>query len=249
MRYVACIFLLITLAAPARALDLSDREIQGLQNQCSDMTVGERVAFWAERFVGTPYDPDPLGEYVTEQVIVADRRVDCMYLAFRAAELAVSNSPASAVDAALGMRFHTRGILEHGEVMNYDDRYQYAIDMLRSGKWGEDVTPTLPGSVDMEGSRGIDTVKVLPQEAVEGASGLLKTGDMVYFVKYPAKRVVGEIVGHIGILKREGPNADDPLYLIHASGRKNHGGEVVKVPFGDYVKDMPFVGIMVGRFN
>ncbi len=56
---------------------------------------------------------------------------------------------------------------------------------------------------------------------------------------------MGEIVGHIGILKREG----EDLYLIHASGRKRRGGEVVKVPFGDYLIDMPFAGIMVGRFN
>jgi len=249
MRYAVIILMLALLAGPVLAHEMADKEIQGLQNKCSTMTVGERIAFWAEQFVGTPYDPDPLGVYVSDGVIVADKSVDCMYLSFRATELAISNSPEAAVEAALRMRFHTKGIVEHGEVMNYDDRYQYAIDMLQSGKWGTDITPTLPGAVEMEGAREVKTVKVLPKEAIQKDMGLLKTGDIVYFVKDPAKRVVGEIVGHLGILKREGPNSDDPLYLIHASGHKNRGGEVVKVPFGDYVNDMPFVGIIIGRFQ
>jgi hypothetical protein len=232
------------LLSPAHALELTNKAIASLQAERSEMPVGERIAFWAEKFVGTPYDPDPLGVYVTEQVIVADDRVDCMYLTFRAAELAVSDSPASAVNAALSMRFHKKGILEHGEVINYDDRYQYAVDMLRSGKWGTDITPTLPGATDMKGSRGIDRVSYLPAGAIPEAMGRLRSGDIAYFVKDPSKRVVGEIVGHIGIIKRDTTG----LYLIHASGRKNHGGEVKKVPFGDYVSDMPFVGIMVGRF-
>jgi hypothetical protein len=244
MRHIASVFLLIFLITPAHALELTDKEIASLQAECSDMPVGERIAFWAEKFVGTPYDPDPLGVYVTEQVIVADERVDCMYLTFRAAELAVSNSPASAVDAALSMRFHKKGVLEHGEVMNYDDRYQYAVDMLRSGKWGTDITPALPGATDIKGSRGVETVSYLPAGAIPEAIGLLRSGDIVYFVKDPSKRVVGEIVGHIGIIKRD----TSGLYLIHASGRKNRGGEVKKVLWGDYISDMPFVGIIVGRF-
>jgi hypothetical protein len=252
MKRAALVLILIFLPGPALALELTDREIASLQAECSDMPVGERIAFWAEKFVGTPYDPDPLGIYVTKQVIVADKMVDCMYLTFRAAELALSNSPASAVEAALSMRFQKKGILEHGEVMNYDERFQYAMDMLLSGKWGTDITPTLPGATGMKGSRGVDRVSYLPAGAIPGAMGHLRSGDIVYFVKDPSKRMVGEIVGHIGIIKREGKREDitenETLYLIHASGHKNHGGEVKKVLFGDYVRDMPFAGIMVGRF-
>jgi hypothetical protein len=57
--------------------------------------------------------------------------------------------------------------------------------------------------------------------------------------------VVGEIIGHIGIIKREGKS----LYLIHASGRKNRGGKVKKVPLAEYAANMPFVGIIVSRFQ
>jgi hypothetical protein len=63
-------------------------------------------------------------------------------------------------------------------------------------------------------------------------------------VKAPGKRVADEVVGHIGIIKAEG----DSLYLIHASGKKNGGGEVKKVLFDDYIRSMPFAGVKVGRF-
>lgn len=228
----------------AHALDMSRQEVEDFQRETAGLPVGERIALWAEKFVGTPYDPDPLGEYVTRRAIVADDRVDCMYLTFRSAELALSETPDEAVRRALDMRFHTHGVVRDGEVVNYEERYQYAIDMLRSGKWGRDITPTLPGAAELEGSRGIRSVTALPAGAVPRAYGSLRSGDIVFFVKEPSKRVVGEIVGHIGILKREG----DGLFLIHAGGRKNAGGEVVKVPFGDYLSGMPFWGIMVGRF-
>jgi len=67
---------------------LTDEEIQKVQPLLKDRPIGEKIAFWAEKFVGTPYDPDLLGEYVSKEVIVADERVDCMYLTFRAVELA-----------------------------------------------------------------------------------------------------------------------------------------------------------------
>ena len=49
----------------------------------------ERIAFWAEQYIDVPYDTDPWGDYVRKNVIVADERVDCMYLTFRSVELAL----------------------------------------------------------------------------------------------------------------------------------------------------------------
>lgn len=237
--------MLIVLLIPRPSLSfMSEDDIAGLQRATSGMSVGQRIAFWAEQFVGTPYDPDPLGEYVTEEVIVSDERVDCMYLTFRAAELALSGTPEEAVEVALDKRFKDRGILKDGKVLNYDGRFQYAVDMLTSGKWGRDITGTLGETVQMEGSRGIKTVSVLPPALIPGAVPLLESGDIVYFVKKPENRVVGEIVGHMGIIKREGQEA----YLVHAGGKKNQGGEVKKVPLTDYARSMPFAGIMVSRF-
>ncbi|MEK6583095.1 MAG: hypothetical protein AABZ25_12000, partial [Nitrospirota bacterium] len=116
---------------------MPETEIASFQKEIADKPAGERIALWAEKFVGTPYDPDPLGEYVTKKVIVADERVDCMYLSFRAVELAMSLTPEEAVNIALDKRFINRGKLgNNGKVLNYEDRFQYGEDMLDSGRWG-----------------------------------------------------------------------------------------------------------------
>jgi hypothetical protein len=245
---------IVLMASPVCGLMLSDKEIAERQREMSQVHIGEKITLWAEEFLGTPYDPDPQGEYVTKKAIVADQRVDCMYLTFRSVELAMSETPEEAVQVALEKRFINKGILsEDGTVLNYDRRFQYAMDMLKSGKWGNIITDSHPKSTGIEGARGLETVKILPRAVLLG--GLrklampkvrlgLQSGDIVYFVKDPKKRVVGEIIGHIGILKLE----DDELNLIHASGSKHKDGVVKKVLFADYVSSMPFIGIIVGRF-
>jgi hypothetical protein len=119
---------------------LTEEEIQKSQTLLMKKPVGERIAFWVEKFIGTPYDQDPLGEYVSKAAIVVDERVDCMYLTFRAMELAISHTPAEGIQVALDKRFHTQGILKEGKVVNYEDRFEYGEDMIFSGKWGREIT-------------------------------------------------------------------------------------------------------------
>ncbi|MFN3740294.1 MAG: N-acetylmuramoyl-L-alanine amidase-like domain-containing protein [Thermodesulfovibrionales bacterium] len=200
----------------------------------------------AERFVGTPYDPDPLGAYVRKKVIVYDEEVDCMYLTFRAVELALSQNEEEAMKVALEKRFFTKGILgPDGKVLNYDERYQYGEDMIDSKKFGEEITSVIGRTVSIKGSRGRALIKIIPASEIKNIINKFKSGDIVFFVKKPEKRILGEIVGHIGIIKVE----KDNIYLIHASGRKNGKGTTVKVPFLDYIKDMDFLGIKVTRFK
>src|SRR5512136_2955395 len=104
---------------------LSDGEIRKFQTFLSNQAAGERMAFWAEKFLGVPYDRDPQGVYVTRSAIVADDAVDCMYLTFQSVELALSRTPEEAIQVALDRRFQTRGILQEDKVLNYDDRFQY----------------------------------------------------------------------------------------------------------------------------
>lgn len=243
MRMFAGVLLILALSAPASAF-MDNARIAALQKELQALPLGERIARWAEEFVGTPYDPDPLGEYVTKKTIVADGRVDCMYHTFRSVELALSLTPAEAVEAALEKRFKTRGVLSGGEVANYDERFQYAMDMLASGKWGTDITRQLASTEQIPGARGFGAVHIIPALLVPEAEKGLTSGDIVFFVKDPQKRAVGEIIGHIGIVKRD----ESGVWLIHASGRKNRGGEVRKILLGDYTKSMPFVGIKVSRF-
>ena len=244
--YIASLVLAMMLSHNANAFPSSYNEISEMQKKISGGPVGERIAAWAESFVGTPYDPDPLGQYVTTRRIVADESVDCMYHTFRSVELALSNTTAEASELALGLRFRTRGVLgPDGLVQNYSERYEYAMDMVRGGRWGRDVTAELGNILRIRGERGVEYLDILPSEGIIGAMGSLRSGDIVFFIKSPDKRVVGEVVGHLGILKTE----EGEVYLIHASGRKHKGGRVVKVPFTEYASDMPFIGIIVTRFQ
>lgn len=231
---------------------MTEADVAVMQKKVAGLPAGERIAFWAEAFIGTPYDTDPLGVYVRTERVVCDTEVDCMYLVFRAAELATSDTPEGALERALELRFTTRGVVKDGRVVNYDERFAYAEDMIASGKWGRDVTAALGDTVSIPGSRGRETITVLPVSELAGPESLarLRDGDIVFFVKDPARRVVGEVIGHLGIIKVE---LGRPM-LIHASGTKRRadrpgGGAVKKVPLPDYIGDTKFIGVQVTRFE
>lgn len=159
------IFLLIaflSLSITANSF-ISDDEIALFQRELERNPVGERIAFWAEKFVGTPYDPDPLGGYVTKHVIVADERVDCMYLSFRTLELSLGRTPSEAIMIALDKRFMNRGRIVDGKIVNYENRFQRGEDMLDSGKWGREVTKEIGPITKMKGSRGRNKIRIIPK--------------------------------------------------------------------------------------
>jgi hypothetical protein len=211
-------------------------------------TTGSRIAFWAEHFVGTPYDEDPQGAYVTKRLIVADERMDCMYLVFRSVEIALSRSAEEAIQVALEKRFHHRGLLRNDKVLNYEDRFQYGEDMIRSGKWGREITAAIGRLVRIPGARGYLHVDALPPAELMKGLNQIRSGDLLFFIKDPQKRGIGEIVGHMGIVKVEGQEPRE-VYLIHASGEKNKGGVVKKVPLKAYLPRMPFVAVQITRFD
>jgi hypothetical protein len=225
---------------------LTEEEIQKFQILLMKRPIGERVAFWAEKFMGTPYDKDPLGEYVTRAAVVADERVDCMYLTFRVVELALGQSPEESIQVALDKRFHSKGILKEGKVANYEDRFEYGEDMIFSGKWGREITGDIGNTFRIRGSRGKDFVDILLPDEIYRGLKKLRSGDIVFFTKKPEERKIGEIVGHIGIVKVE---QDQEAYLIHASGTKERGGMVKKVLLKDYVSQMPFIGVKITRIR
>ena len=231
---------------------LTGEEIQKSQTLLIGKPIGEKIVFWAEKFVGVPYDTDPLGEYVSKTAIVADERVDCMYLTFRTVELALSRTPAEAIQIALDKRFHSKGVLVDRRVMNYDDRFEYGEDMIESGKWGKEITSEAGRTVKIKGSRGKDFVEILSTGTLRRGLKNLRSGDLLFFVKRPEKRLKGEMVGHIGIVKvEESPKGegDREVYLIHASGVKEKGGAVKKVLLKEYVLKMPFIGVKITRFQ
>jgi hypothetical protein len=231
---------------------LTDEEIQKSQTHLKGQPVGERIVFWAKKFIGVPYDVDPLGEYVSKATIVSDERMDCMYLTFRAVELALSHTPEEAIQVALERRFHSKGILKEGHVVNYDDRFQYGEDMIESGKWGKEITSSVGRTMKIKGARGRDAVEVLSSDALMRGTGGLKSGDLVFFAKKPEKREVGEIIGHMGIVEvteAEGSQRHKGVFLIHASGTKGKGGAVKRVLLKEYLPKMPFIGVKITRFQ
>ena len=232
--------------------EMTPDEILIAQSFAADRPLADRIVFWAERFIGTPYDPDPLGLYVRSKRIVTDEKADCMYLTFRVTELARSATPGEAINQALDLRFRTAGKLSDGIVENYEERFEYGEDMVWSGKWGRNITAELGIVEAIPGSRGIETVYILPRNALAKRmlQKQLKDGDIVYWVKDPKKRVVEEIVAHLSFVRVKNGKA----FLIHASGSKQSatkpgGGVVKEVLFSDYVRDMKFIGAFVTRFE
>ncbi len=268
MKKLILLAILILTCSPAFAADhccrvrtFNGREIRERQRLVENRPVGARIAFWAENFVGFPYDTDPLGRYVRKKRIVTDHKMDCMYLVFRSVELALSKTPEGAVKEALYLRFKTRGKLDKdGNVVNYDDRFQYAEDMIASGKWGKDITSEIAPTKEIPGSRGYKTVRYIPKAELmkEKYYSRLESGDIIYFIKDPKKRVVGEIVGHLGIISRETSLNGTTVYVINASGTKasaavrvrstGGGGYVKKVPLTDYLSKTGFIGAKFTRF-
>jgi len=251
MRFVVGALLFLFCLFPQPALPFAADEISVLESSVKESPVGNRIAFWAEQFIGTPYDMDPLGDYVTRAAIVADERVDCMYLTFRAVELALSNSPEKAIDRALTMRFHTRGVLKDGKVVNYDDRYQDGIDMIRSGKYGAEITARLGKTRQISEPNSGDPIDFLPAVEVRKGMNELITGDIIFFVGDPSRRAVGGIIAHMGILKVELKDGGSirTVYLIHASGTKKRGGSVKKVLLDEYLAHMQHAGAKISRLN
>jgi hypothetical protein len=256
LRAFGCAVLLLVISSclilsPSVVIAFTDAEIAHYQSAIGHQDIGKRIAFWAEKFIGTPYDRDPEGEYVTKRAIVADDRVDCMYLVFRASELALAETPDDAIKVALDKRFHTGGVLQKGIVANYEDRFEYGEDMIDSGKWGREITAALGRTRTIRGTRGKGPAQILSPRELRSDIGQLKSGDLIFFIKVPAKRTRQELVGHIGIVKVEippGSASRQRVYLIHASGTKKRGGGVKKVLLEDYLRKMPYIGVRITRF-
>lgn len=208
-------------------------------------SIGDRIVFYAKKFIGVPYDPDPMGAYVREKKIIYDWEVDCMYLVFRSVELAFAEGDdEKSVKVALDKRFRTTGILKDGYVINYEDRFEYGEDMFLSGKWGKVLEVNRNFIKEVYSSRLNMNIKYVPKRAYSKVRDLIKNGDIVFFVKDPSKSVKGEVVGHLGILE-----VSNDIYLIHAKGKKGRGGKVVRERFKDYLDKTQYLGFVVSRFE
>lgn len=207
--------------------------------------IGDEIVYYAKKFIGVPYDPDPIGAYVREKKIVYDSEVDCMYLTFRVVELALAGGDENkALDFALDKRFKTHGILSNGKVLNYDDRFEYGEDMVLSGKWGKVINFDKNVIRYVYSSRLDTKIGYIPKKFYERIKGFIMNGDIIFLVKDPSRSIKGEIVGHLGILE-----VAQDVYIIHAKGSKNKGGAVVKEKLRDYLSKTKYIGFIITRFE
>jgi hypothetical protein len=205
----------------------------------------------ANSFLGAPYDQKPIGEYVDKKVIVYDDEVDCMYFVFRCTEIAIAKTNnLDPIEVAKTQRFKTLGIVENTIVQNYDNRFDYAEDMTISEKWGKNVSATVGKISTIAGTRMHKTFEYVAKEDINYST--FQNGDIIFFVKNPEKRVVDEIIAHLGFVEV----ANNQVYLIHASGAKRKvkeekpTGEVKKVLLKEYLVDKTnFIGVVVKRLS
>jgi len=234
------VLIILMLLCSKNAGAFTEKEILRLEASVSHLQTRDKIVFWARQFIGTPYDPDPLGTYVTNKVIVFDEQVNSMYLVCRSVELALSSTQEEAVEIALDKRFFTRGVLVDNLVQNYNERYEYAMDMILSSKWGKDVTEELGPTADVEASRIWDTQKILLTTDMHKWISKLQNGDLIFFVKDKSKWIRGDVIGHMGIVEK----SKNGIYVIHAKGE----GGVLAEELGKYLKASGFTGVKVTRF-
>lgn len=252
-------------AATGQRLLAASAEEQVLAAEMA-LPTATKMGSWARRFAAADdvvylFGPRA-GGYVAEGDVVSDRRQDCVSLLYRVSELARARDARDAVDWALRTRFagaDPSAVVDAEGRLNYDDpaHLDFSLDMIRSGLWGRDVTPTLAGAaLDTVGSSRypagsftyVPTGALTEHELVEG--------DVVWFVLDPAhatgaelRQDYGLVIGHIGLVVVD----DDRRWLIHAasSGLEGwyEGGTVVKVPLTEYLSRVEkFAGVMVTRF-
>ncbi len=230
---------------------LSSAVIDSLMDEWAGLSLGAKIAAWADYFWKRGDAAYRFGEaeggYAKEGRLIDDCHTDCVLFFYRATELGRSSSALEAVQFAFGTRFYG-AILE--EVVDSQGRVDYRTpvylhyseDMVRSGIWGRDITAELgPATLDHAGTARYpaDSVSYVPKEDVR--KDRMQDGDVIFFVadeKSDAGRRVrenGGMIGHIGIVKVE---AGGPM-IIHAAARPLEGyyagGKVEKVSLDAYL--------------
>jgi hypothetical protein len=241
-------------------------EIDAEMARLAALPVGERIADWAEWFylLGDTtyvYGRDPQG-YVTQGRLVDDCHTDCVLFFYRTTELGRSSSALEAVQFAFGTRFYGASLEEvvrpDGRV-DYDTpvHLEYAMDILRSGYWGADVTAAIgPAVTDEVGTSRYPagTIQYVPKEKL--ALEKLQSGDIVFFItdertpRGQSVRQGGDLIGHLGIVKVE----NGTPFLIHAASKGiaglYPGARVEKIELAVYLKRVEtFKGVMATRIE
>jgi hypothetical protein len=248
-----------TLAAPAVLDSLLAAE--------QDLPTAARCGLWARRFLawgGAGYRFGLAdGGYVAEGRLVPGATQDCVSLVYRITELARATNARDALAVAVATRFagaDLAGVVQPDGRVDYDHpaHLDFALDQVRSGHWGGDVTSRLtgarPDSLPGAGARDGRYARV-PQDALRDEE--LQDGDLAWLVLArddPAaarlRREFGIVIGHVGVIVVE----DGVRWLVHAASRPLSGyydtAGIVRVPLRTYLDRVErYDGVIVTRFG
>jgi hypothetical protein len=231
------------------------------------LAVGARIARWAQLFASRGdnvycFGPKP-GGYVSDSLLVQDRKFDCVLLFYRCTELARAASPRDAVLFALATRFaggDPARVVSPAGAVDYDDpsHLDYSEDFAGTGLWGHEVTREVgvaePDSVGT--SRYPAGTRVyIPTARLR--YDRLRDGDLIFFVlneRNPGaaklREQYGLLVGHQGIVRVQGRR----VLLLHAAQADLQGvyagNRVVAVSLRAYLQRVDrFKGVMVSRIE
>ncbi|HOX24565.1 MAG TPA: hypothetical protein PLL30_02250 [Candidatus Krumholzibacteria bacterium] len=232
-----------------------------------DLAVPARIGRWARRYLAwseTEYRFGlAAGGYAAEGLLVAGKWQDCISLLYRTTELARAADARDAVRIALATRFagaDPEQVVGPDGQVDYDraEHLDYSLDMVRSGRWGADVTPGLTGAaLDLVGSSRYPpgSFCYVPETALDPAE--LREGDLAWLVLDPDDKDAralraehGLVIGHVGIVIRD----DTTALLVHAASWPLPGWYgrtgVVSVPILTYLERVErYSGVVITRFS
>lgn len=232
-----------------------------------DLPTPVRAGLWARRYLAAPQIEYRFGlaagGYATAGLLVPGLRHDCISLVYRVTELARARDRRDAVRLALALRFAGAApcqVVDEDGRVDYDhpQHLDFALDMVRSGHWGRDITPAMAGAVrDSVGSARFapGSFHYLPTAALAAAD--LQEGDLAWLVLDPAHPAArrqrlehGLVIGHAGVVIRH----EGELWLVHAASRPlrpwyDRTG-VVGAPLHAYLQRVErYGGVLVTRLD
>jgi hypothetical protein len=246
-------------------VSLPESLIASRMQEWGDLSIGERIARWAELYLergdATYVFGLQEGGYVADSLLVQDYKQDCVLFSYRCTELARATTARQAISRALETRFagaDLGGVVSPAGAVDYDHdaHLDYSLDIVRSGLWGSEVTAVVGvAETDDVGTKRYPAGSFVYIPTAKLRLDHLEDGDLLYFVfdeedprGQRMRSDYGLVIGHQGIARRRAGAVD----VIHAARSdlpgEYSGDRVVRVPLLTYLQRVEsFKGIIVTR--
>ena len=228
---------------PQQPRGLSPRRVvQLLSEMKGESSAGSRIDLLSRRFLGHPYQPNPLiGSAAESEVFVASLDgFDCVTYIETVLALALSSDADEFIEWLRKIRY------EEGRIQ-WDRRNHYMTGWIRNNMREGIVRPIRTPAVPvvsrervLDALPGLPTrrtrVKSVPKKAAPHLAGHLQSGDLIFFAS--TRKHLD--VFHAGIIVRGSKH----LLMRHASRSR---GEVVEQELSEFLKTNRMTGVIVVR--